>query len=102
MRKIESNLIAAIRSRRRFASGNTTYNPTNGHVRLHGNLIAVVLPPDGDRSRWTLAGWNTNTTRSRINALANAFWLPGVRNIHGTPHAGTTQWEPITSTQWVG
>ena len=39
-------------------------------VWLHGNAI-VKRDPDG-LVRWSLAGWNTPTTRERVNGIANA------------------------------
>ena len=39
-------------------------------VWLHGNAI-VKRDPDG-LVRWSLAGWNTSTTRERVNGIANA------------------------------
>ncbi len=67
MRKIETQLLAAIRTGASFKGSNTTYDPSSGSVRLHGNLIAKR----DDRGIWgfTLAGWNTPTTRSRVSAL---------------------------------
>jgi hypothetical protein len=40
----------------------------------HNNLIACWTP-EGNLS-WTLCGWNTVTTRQRINALFNQLNLP--------------------------
>lgn len=72
MRKIERDMIAAIRSGKNRQLGNTYVNPVVGgiEVRLHGNLIAVLTD---QRLRFTLAGWPTPTTRSRINALLREF-----------------------------
>lgn len=76
MKKIEQKMIKAIRSRCPATISNTTVvhgysNPDNGMaVYLHGNHIATLT----DTSvRFTLAGWNTVTTRSRVNALLSAF-----------------------------
>lgn len=79
-RKMELQMIAAIdalRAGRRvngWRSGNTSVEPgPNGdvQVRLHGNLIGL-LTPDGSLTL-DHCGWHTVTTRSRINALAEAF-----------------------------
>ena len=43
-------------------------------VYLHGNLIATVT--DNDMTIYD-GGWQTNTTKSRINALCDAFCVAG-------------------------
>lgn len=78
MRKIERDMIAAIRSGKNWTQGNTSviHDPVIGatecEVRLHGNLIAKHIL----RTGWTmsLAGWGTPTTRSRLNAIGHAFY----------------------------
>lgn len=73
MRVIERKMIAAIQAGKGMRNGNTEVRVNDGGkwcVLLHGNLIA-----DGDATSFsfTLAGWNTPTTRSRVNALLRAF-----------------------------
>ncbi|BAP15810.1 hypothetical protein AVU67_gp04 [Ralstonia phage RSJ2] len=85
MRVIEKEMLAAIRAGRNWKSDNTEvrYAPPDAggwetpQVFLHGNLIARARPAGDPRNEWefTLAGWNTPTTRSRINALMGAFRL---------------------------
>jgi hypothetical protein len=68
MRKIESQMNAAILEGRNFSSGNTTVMHEDGVaiVTLYGNKIAVV----GD-SFLTLfdGGRQSNTTKSRLNSI---------------------------------
>ena len=68
MRKIESQMNAAILEGRNFKSANTTVTHEDGvaNVFLYGNLIAIV----GD-SFLTLfdGGRQSNTTKSRLNAI---------------------------------
>ena len=73
---------AAIRERRNWAGSNTTVmineNNNKAKVYLHGNLIAEVCDEfvaifDG--------GWQTVTTKSRLNALLDEF----------RPHVGVVQ-----------
>ena len=45
------------------------------NIYLHGNMIASYST--GEWS-FTLQGWNTPTTKSRINALANQWGRSGV------------------------
>ena len=68
MRKIEEQMISAVRSGRSLSVGNTLVSVSNGKVEvfLHGNKIYMK---EGEKERFTLAGWNTNTTRSRPHAL---------------------------------
>ncbi len=68
MRKIEKNLIDAIRERREWSEGNTTY--AGGLVLLHGHVIAKK---DGDAWLINLQGYNTNVTRSRLTAVLREF-----------------------------
>ena len=60
MRKIESNMNAAIKANQNWSSSNTTVTTENGisEVRLHGNLIAKV----GDDFVTIFdGGWQSNT-----------------------------------------
>lgn len=70
MRKIEAQMIQAVLNGRDFKSGNTTVDVTDHGtiVRLHGNKIAQV--DHEAQVIWiTDAGWQTTTTKSRLNAL---------------------------------
>jgi len=78
MRKIETQMIAAINNRKDWKSGNTEVyvNDNNcANVYLHGNLIAWVNQ-DNDLTVFD-GGWQTITTKSRLNALCNEFCLRG-------------------------
>ena len=76
MRKIEQQMNDAILNRKDFFKGNTSvqnYTTETGAreavVHLHGNHIATV----GDTLQICDAGWQTVTTKSRLNALCNEF-----------------------------
>jgi hypothetical protein len=78
MRKIESMMNAAIKAGKDFKMDNTEVLYFSGHdksqVYLHGHLIAEVGPTyiqlfDG--------GYQTKTTKSRLNALLKEHGLPG-------------------------
>ena len=77
MRKIERQMNEAILNRKDFFSSNTSVenyvnNITGAKeavVKLHGNHIATV----GDTLQICDAGWQTVTTKSRLNALCNEF-----------------------------
>ena len=76
MRKVEQQMNEAILNRKDFFKGNTSvqhYTTETGAreavVHLHGNHIATV----GDTLQICDAGWQTVTTKSRLNALLNEF-----------------------------
>ena len=101
MRKIERDMNRAIRAGRNFSNSNTTVQTTTffnsqdvyceeSRVFLHGNHIATVTKNsiilfDG--------GWQSNTTKSRLNALLDEFsygmrvfqknweWFVGYKNV---------------------
>ena len=91
MRKIETNMIGAINARirnpletRPWASGNMDVrrNETTNiiEVYLYGNLIAEI-EHDGERATYVTLDhrtWQTNTTKSRLNAIASAFNVSGI------------------------
>ena len=76
MRKIESQMIAAIHGNKNWSSGNTQVVTNDGvsTVYLHGNKIALV-----DDNSMTIfdGGWQSNTTKSRLNALCSEFCIAG-------------------------
>lgn len=71
MRKIEKAMCAAVESRTNWAENNTRVEVKDGgskvSVYLHGNKI-YSESSEGWRM-FSLAGWDTTTTRSRLNAL---------------------------------
>ena len=115
MRKIEAQMIMAVRdqlngSEKTWRSGNTEV--TTEHegiagtfsysrfvvVRLHGNEIARF-----DRVpaalRITDAGWQTVTTKSRLNALLSCFYGgQGIRQVDGVWLLNSTE---FAGTDWV-
>lgn len=77
MRKIEQQMIAAIRGAKNWHGSNTevrTNAPHSMDVYLHGHLIARVFV---DRMvNINLCGYNTPTTRSRLSSILRTF-VPG-------------------------
>ena len=78
MRKIEQQMIAAVKNNINWSSANTTvhFNEETGEsvVRLHGNKIAVVS--DTDMTIFD-GGYQSVTTKSRLNALCQEFCIAG-------------------------
>ena len=76
MSKIETQMCQAIQSNLDWKSGNTQVVTNMGvsTVYLHGNKIALV-----DENSLTLfdGGYQSTTTKSRLNALCNEFCVTG-------------------------
>ena len=76
MRKLEREMNQAIRGQRNWAGSNTTVFTDDAGlystVYLHGNHIASL---DTATHALTLkdGGWQSNTTKSRLNALLDEF-----------------------------
>ena len=78
MRKIERQMNAAIANNSDWKCSNTEvcYDPETNEstVYLHGNKIAEV----GDNYiRLFDGGWQSNTTKSRLNAIMTEHGIPG-------------------------
>jgi len=74
MRKIEQQMNTAIANSIDWKNANTevVYNEHSGnsHVYLHGNEIAII----GEKFVKIFdGGWQSNTTKSRLNAIINRF-----------------------------
>ena len=80
MRKIEKEMNAAIASGQDWSKANTSvhHNAEEGVaiVRLHGNKIAEI--GEGWIQLWS-QGYETTTTKSRMNAILEENGLPGER-----------------------
>ena len=63
-------------------------------IRLH-NTIIVELSPDGP-VKFTTGGWNTVTTRERINQF-----LPGNHRVHTVKHELRLDGEPVGEFDWT-
>ena len=80
MRKIESQMIAAIHNNQNWSNANTTVHFNKEEnvsvVRLHGNKIAEI-----DDNSMTIfdGGYQSTTTKSRLNALCTEFCIEGER-----------------------
>ena len=72
MRKVTKQIIAAWANHKALTIGNTH---TDGQtIYLHGNAIAWRT--SADRFATTLAGWNTVTTRERLNGILSFYGIP--------------------------
>ena len=68
MRKVTEQIIRAFESGKnlRVSNSEVKANATGVYMYLFGNLIARRV---GNRVQITMAGYNTNTTRERLNGL---------------------------------
>jgi len=98
MKKIEAEMCRAVQLGSACRISNTTVEKDAGVtvVRLHGNAI---FKRDGDKLWFSLAGWNTVTTRSRVNALLRIF---GGRRVSTKQGQAMLDGKPIDSNKWVG
>ena len=92
MKTITRKAITAFQAGKKLTSGNTSVNPRIGGMELvlHGNIIARDI---GEGLEINLCGWNTPTTRERLNGL------PGV-NVHTRKGQAFLNGEPIASNGW--
>ncbi len=77
MRKIETQMVAAIQNDERWSSANTTVIPGwegTSDVYLHGSRIATI---GQDWMQLFDGGYQSKTTKSRLNALLSAFGMDG-------------------------
>ena len=76
MRQIEKEMNNAVRNKIAWSKGNscTTFDSTieNCFVYLHGNHIATYNYANEELSLFD-GGWQSNTTKSRLNALCYEF-----------------------------
>lgn len=84
MRKIEQDIINALRNQENLNKGNTSVEHFQdiktpgfetdiiGELRLHGNLIAEFNRAANALTIYD-AGWTSNTTKGRLNALLSEF-----------------------------
>lgn len=75
MRKIETAIIKAVNEKKTIKLSNRDYVEHNNglsKVYLHGNTIAVYNHEQKTLA-FTFAGWDTVTTKSRINAILSVF-----------------------------
>lgn len=69
-------MCAAVQANQDFKSGNTQVITIEGvsFIYLHGNQIATI---DDDSMTIYDGGWQSTTTKSRLNALCDAFCIDG-------------------------
>lgn len=88
MRQITELSVNAFNNGQKFNSGNMSVRPTeNGaEMYLHGNLIAKR---ENGKLFITSAGWKTNTTKERLNALDGV----SIKQVKGVWYLNGSQWD---------
>ncbi len=73
-------MIKAINNKKNWMSGNTEVFEQNGEifVKLHGHLIAKISAAPLRQIQIYDAGYQTKTTKSRLNAILDHFYLPRI------------------------
>jgi len=94
MRKVTSKAIAAFKAGKNFKDGATQVNQRIGGMELvlHGHVIAKNI--DGEGLSINLCGWNTPTTRERLNGLPNV-------SLNTKKGQAFLNGKPIPSNGWV-
>jgi hypothetical protein len=90
MRKVTEQIKHAFFLGESLTVGNTTTDGTS--VFLHGNEI--IRRDSSELILWTLAGWNTPTTRERINGILNA-------GVHQVKHEPVLNGHEIDANDWI-
>jgi len=97
MRKVEQEMLRAFHNRTSLRIGNdrVVTDGENTKWYLHNNLIAEFIKEPYASIFLYDAGWRTNTTKSRLNAVLT-YYVPGMR-IHQKNH----KWF-INEGRWFG
>lgn len=99
MRKIEKEMIEAIKAKKNYSNDNTRVIVSEDgnyiKVELHGNLIAQIWVDS--KLMFSDCGYQTKTTKSRLNAILNHFELPTIYSINFQWYIGTEVWNGNTS-----
>lgn len=92
MRKIEREMINAINNFKPYHNDNTDVEVFTGkgwEIRLHGHLIARM---EGTKLYLSDCGYQTKTTKSRLNCLLNHFDLPTLSAKKFKWYLGKEEW----------
>lgn len=94
MRKIEKEMLAAVRERRNWSSGNTSVNVVDNVVRVHLHGNHIYSDNMGCKS-FTLAGWVSNTTISRLRALGVDVYRKDYKPMYEGREIDSAEWYNI-------
>jgi hypothetical protein len=99
MRKIEQDMISALKSSTNVSVDNTTVSC--GEVFLHGHKIAD-LTEDG-KVKINFCGWVTKTTTSRLNTILTSFtnYRVGIKNGQPVLYTSDNTIHSVPRNDWV-
>jgi hypothetical protein len=92
MRKIEREMIEAIKTKKPYNNDNTEVSIREGILRvyLHGHLIAQI---EESELFLTDCGYKTKTTKSRLNCLLSHFGFPVLYSKNYQWYIGDDMWQ---------
>lgn len=95
MRQFEKEMLRALNARKNWCNSNTAVELAFGGVlvTLHGNNIFAIHP--NGKKEFTLAGWNTPTTRSRLRALGVDICQRNYSAIYNGKSINISEWYEI-------
>lgn len=91
MRKVTQNSVNAFLNARPFREGNTTVEVKENVtiLKLHNNPIAYKYNDPEKTLSITNAGWESNTTKERLNALPNV----SIKQVKGVWYLNGNVWD---------
>lgn len=91
MRKVTKKAIEAFENATKFNSGNTEVEvlPNVTILKLHGNKIAYRYNDPEKTLSITTCGWNTNTTKERLNGISGVR----VNTVKGQLYLNGEKWD---------
>lgn len=97
MRKITEQSVKAFMSGRDFKSGNTEVSAAaeNADLLLFGNLIAKKR---GDNVFISDAGWQSNSTKERLNGVCDMVGTTGINQVKGVWYRGN---DVVVPQKWI-
>lgn len=90
MRTITQNSVNAFLNNQSYREGNTKICPSNGknYLYLHDNIIAIK-DKETDKISICNAGWFSNTTKERLNAIPNV----SIKQVKGVWYLNGKEWD---------
>lgn len=94
-KQIDNTTASALLQRTPYIGGNTVIEEMVGNsgvwcMKLHHNLIAVLTPDD--KLYFTMAGWDSPTTRNRLNGLRVGVYQQHYQQRVGDETISVTGW----------
>lgn len=91
MRKVTQNAVNSFLNAQKFREGNTTVEVLENVtiLKLHNNPIAYKYNNPERTLSITNAGWQTNTTKERLNAIPNV----SIKQVKGKWLLNSKEWD---------